>query len=423
MNQILLKFLLGAAVVNAGLAHAGSIPQDINILGNQLLVKNPSTPEKRKVVVKAKEKDSPDLLVGNPVINGGNAYVRADGANPSEQIFALPQGTSSKGKPFWTGDATKGFTYNDSQGDNGPVKKAQIKKTSGGVFTASFQVEGKLGTVDIVPPNPGDGGCAALQLVGGAVYTVLFADGQMVNKGDTQFKVTKPTLQGTCFPPETTTTTSTSSSTSSTSSTTSTSTSVTTTTSNTTTTIFAGPAFPPVGGNVQFSFTGNAGNAGGADVNLFNFTPTSWTALFWGPSGTNVPAATLDGSLHVLSTFSGISGVGDTVATWDGTTPWTNPSDMQVYLVPIRFTLTITAGGLSFEPSTSIPGLDPGPGTGIDVVIDVAPGGTATNFTTNWAFTADVPTDANGYIPLNSVPTIGGGLTQNSFGGAFYSQQ
>jgi hypothetical protein len=95
---------------------------------------------------------------------------------------------------------------------------------------------------------------------------------------------------------------------------------------------------------------------------------------------------------------------------------------MTVHNVPIRFTLTITAGGLSFEPSTGVPDLDPGPGTGIDAVIDVAPGGTATDFTTNWAFTADVPTDMSGFIPLASVPTIGGGLTVSSFSGGFYSQ-
>ena len=55
-------------------------------------------------------------------------------------------------------------------------------------------------------------------------------------------------------------------------------------------------------------------------------------------------------------------------------------------------------------------------------MINVAPGGTATDFTTNWAFTADIPTDASGFIPLSNVPTLGGGLTVNSFGGAFYSQ-
>jgi hypothetical protein len=95
---------------------------------------------------------------------------------------------------------------------------------------------------------------------------------------------------------------------------------------------------------------------------------------------------------------------------------------MIVHDVPIRFTLTIATGGLSFEPSTGVPGLDPGPGDGIDVVIDVAPGGTATNFTTNWAFTADIPTDASGFIPLASVPTTGGNLTMASFSGGFYSQ-
>jgi len=421
MNHILLRLLLGATMMNAGaLAHAGAIPMEQSILGSQLLVKNPSTPDKRKVSVKASEKDSPDLLVGNPVVDGGNAYVRADGANPSEQIFALPQGTSSKGKPFWTGDAVKGFTYKDPAGDNGPVKQAQIKKSGKGVFSIKFKLDGKLGGVGVVPPDPGDGGCAALQLVGGSVYTILFApgDGVVTNKGATLFKVSKPTMQGTCFPPETTTTTSTSSSTSSS---TSTSTSVTTSTSTTTTTIFAGPAFPPVGGSVNFGFTGNAPNPGGANVSLFDFSPTSWTALYWGPFDQNLPSASLDGSPHVLSTFLGITG-GGTIATWEGTSSWTNPGDMSIHIVPIRFTLTITAGGLTFEPSTGVPGLDPGPGTGIDVVIDVAPGGTATNFTTNWAFTADVPTDGPGFIPLSSVPTTGGGLTLSSFGGGFYSQ-
>jgi hypothetical protein len=195
-----------------------------------------------------------------------------------------------------------------------------------------------------------------------------------------------------------------------------------TTTSTTATTIFAGPAFPPVGGTVNFGFTGNSPDPGGADVSLFNFSPSSWTALYWGPFDQNAPAAGLDGQNHVLSTFLGISGVGDTVATWEGTSPWTDPGDMTVYNVPIRFTLTIVAGGLSFEPSTGIPGLDPGPGTGIDVAIDVAPGGTATDFTTNWAFTADIPTDGSGFIPLSTVPTLGGGLLVTSFGGGFYSQ-
>jgi len=420
----MLALLLGATIVQSGVARAGGGPSDQTILGNLLLVKNPSTPEKRKITVKATEKNSPDTIAGDPTVNGANAAVLTSGANPGGQMYALPQGTDAKGKPFWSGDAAKGFKYKDSAGVNGPVKSAQIKKSGGGTFTVKLLIDGKLGPVDVVPPNPGDGGCAALQLVGGSVYSMMFEPGsvQVVNKGETLFKANKPTTEGLCFPPETTTTTSTSTSSTSSSSTSTSTTTVPTTTSTTVTTIFAGPAFPPVGGSVQFSFSGAARNAGGADVNLFDFVPDTWTALYWGPSSSSVPAAGLDGSSHILSTFLGISGANDEVATWEGTSSWTNPGDMMVYVVPIRFTLTIATPGLSFEPSTGVPGLDPGPGTGIDVVIDLVAGGPAPDFTTNWAFTADIPTDMSGFIPLGSVPTTGGGLTNDSFGGGFYSQ-
>jgi len=441
MSRILLALLLGATVVHAA---------DQTILGTQLVVKDPGAAEKRKVTGKAKEKASPDTLVGDPTADGATLTVGAEGGTPSEQTFELPQGTNAKGKPFWSGDATKGFKYKDAKGENGPVTQAAIKKSGKGVFTISFNAQGKRGPISIVPPNPGEGGCVLLELTGGDSYSVRFApgDGKVTNK-TSLFKITNPTDQGTCVAPSTTTSTSvvtttttitttsstpttvvttsttvtTTSTTTSTIGTTSTTTTPTTSTTSTTgTTIFAGPAFPPVGGDVQFSFTGNAANAGGADVSLFDFSPTTWTALYWGPGGQNVPAAGLDGQNHVLSTFLGISG-GDTVATWEGTSPWTNPGDMVVHDVPIRFTLTIAAGGLSFEPSTGVPDLDPGPGTGIDVVIDVAPAGTATNFTTNWAFTADIPTDASGFIPLADVPQVGGGGLTSSFGGGFYSQQ
>jgi hypothetical protein len=443
MRHILLALLLGATVVRAA---------DQTILGTQLLVKDPGAAEKRKVTGKAKEKASPNTFVGDPTLDGATLTVRAEGATSTEQTFPLPQGTNSKGKPFWTvishtpHSPTNGYKYKDSKGENGPVAQAAIKISKKGVFTLSFNASGKLGPVSVVPPDPGEGGCVLLELTGGDSYSVRFADGKVTNKGGTLFKVKKPAGQGTCVIPSTTTTTSTVTTTSTTTSTigsttstiltttttttsfttstfgtSTTSTSTTSTTSTTGTTIFAGPAFPPVGGTVDFVPTGNAQDAGGADIALSNFSPTGWTALYWGPFDQNLPAAGLDGANHVLSTFLGISGVGDTVATWEGTSPWTNPGDMVVYDVPIRFTLTIVAGGLSFEPSTGIPGLDPGPGTGIDVVIDVAPLGTATDFTTNWAFTADIPTDLSGFIPLSNVPLLGGGLS-SSFGGGFYSQ-
>ena len=174
----------------------------------------------------------------------------------------------------------------------------------------------------------------------------------------------------------------------------------------------------------MFGFSGNAQNAGGADLSLFDFSPTTWTALYWGSStGSSLPKAGLDGSLHALS-FVGISG-GDTVVTWQGTTPWTNPSDSMVHIVPIRLTITLVTppSGVVWVDSTTITGLDPGAGTGIGAVVDVAPAGTAQNFVVKFEYTADVPTDGpTGFIPVGTIPTTGGSQVQTSFSGAFYSQ-
>ena len=70
MTRILLSLLLGATIASAA---------DQTILGSQLLVKNPSTPEKRTVVGKAKESASPNTIVGDPTLNGATLTVRAEG--------------------------------------------------------------------------------------------------------------------------------------------------------------------------------------------------------------------------------------------------------------------------------------------------------------------------------------------------------
>jgi hypothetical protein len=203
-----------------------------------------------------------------------------------------------------------------------------------------------------------------------------------------------------------------------------TTTSTTSTTATTATTIFAGPSFPPDGGTVTADVTGNAQGPGGADVSYHSFSPTTWTALYFGPWAGALPGAGLDGMLHSLP-FAGISGAGDTVGTWQGTTSWTDPSDSTTYPnVPIRLTLTITAplSGLEWEPSTGVPGLDPGPGSGIGAVIDIAPAGTVGDYTVKFEFMADIPTDAFGFIPLSGIPQQGGGQTQTSVSTGFYSQ-
>jgi hypothetical protein len=220
------------------LAFSGSIAAhaaDQTILGNQFQTKNPSTPDKRKVVVKAKEKNSPNTIVGNPTVSGASLSVAAGGGTPSAQVFPLPQGVSGiTGKPFWSGDAVKGFKYKDSKGENSAVKSAQIKKTASGNFTIKAVLSGKLGPVQpsilVLPPNPGTNACAALILTGGDSYSVAFlaGDGLVTNKGAQLYKHKKVTLQGSCVVPTPTTTTST--------------TATPTTTTSTTTTLYGSPS-------------------------------------------------------------------------------------------------------------------------------------------------------------------------------------
>ena len=114
---------------------------DQTVLGHLLLVKNPSTPEKRAVTIKAREPDTDAILLGNPVVEGATVTVTLDGPTPSDDAFILPAGISPlTGKPFWSGDAAKGFTYRDPKGENasrpGWVRKRSGSKRSGSGNTA-----------------------------------------------------------------------------------------------------------------------------------------------------------------------------------------------------------------------------------------------------------------------------------------------
>src|SRR5262245_24156594 len=195
---------------------------DQTVLGNTLVVKDSGSAAKRKITVKAKETASDDTLEGDPTMGGATVTITVTGATSSSQTFTLPAGVSSKKqKPFWTGDAVKGFKYKDGKGENGPVKSAQIK-LKGGTFQITVTIDGKGGAVDVVPPNPGSAGCAFLSIGGGDGYSIQFATGKMTNKGASLFKVDKPTSEGSCAP-------------------------TTTTTSSTTTTTLGLPFIPPPG--------------------------------------------------------------------------------------------------------------------------------------------------------------------------------
>ena len=199
----------------AGWANAA----DQTILGRSFLVKNPGSPEKRKVTGAAKEVDSPNTLTGDPTVHGsaggailgsaggailgsaGGAVLTiiADGAHSSQQIFALKQGKSSTGKPFWRASVangvTNGFKYKDPNGEQGAVKAVLIKKTTAGVFSIKVALRGKNGTINVVPPNPGTDGFITLFLAHGDRYCVAYVGGTAVNDGDRLFKVRRPTVE------------------------------------------------------------------------------------------------------------------------------------------------------------------------------------------------------------------------------------
>src|SRR5262245_58183382 len=179
------------------IAHAA----DHGILGSKFLVKSPGAPTARRIVVRAKEAGSGDTIVGNPATRGATLTLNAYGGTSSSQTFTLPAAVSpTTGKPFWSGDASKGFKYKDSKGENGPVKVFQIKRSPKSTFTIKIVVDAKHGAVSVVPPNAGSGACALFEIGSGDSYSVRFADGVNDNKAATQYKVTKPATAGSCVP-------------------------------------------------------------------------------------------------------------------------------------------------------------------------------------------------------------------------------
>src|SRR5438094_3735473 len=120
---------------------------DQRVLGRLLIVRNPSTLERRRIVVRARETESDDALVGDPVAEGASITITAHGATSSSATYQMPTGTSPRrSKPFWSGDSLHGFQYGDPEGENGPVRRAQIRRKRG-VFQITANVDARLGTI------------------------------------------------------------------------------------------------------------------------------------------------------------------------------------------------------------------------------------------------------------------------------------
>ena len=192
-----LLLLAAGTLAATGVRIAAAAEQ--TVLGSLFGVRDPGVAARRTVTAAAAEKASDATVVGDPLTGGGVLEVLANGATPSGQSFALPQGTSSAGKPYWTAIGTHGFRYRDARGENGPVKSVQLQKTPAGTFVLSASVAARFGDVDVVPPNPGTDGCVAVTLAGGDRYSAAFgADGTVKNTGATSFSVRKPASEGVC---------------------------------------------------------------------------------------------------------------------------------------------------------------------------------------------------------------------------------
>src|SRR5215468_9483151 len=173
-----------------GLVAIAAYAADQTVLGKSFSVKaKPGDSTKTKVDGSALEKNSDDTLVGDATAAGsaGGAILQifANGGTSASQSFVLNQGTNSKGKPFWSGDAVKGFKYSDSTGEQSAVKSVSISLKKG-TFSIKVSVSGKNGPISILPPDPGTSACLSIQLgvdgTSGDRYSVEFGpDSKITN--------------------------------------------------------------------------------------------------------------------------------------------------------------------------------------------------------------------------------------------------
>jgi hypothetical protein len=194
-----LLFALGATLAVGVTGSRRAVAAEQTVLGSVLLLRDPGTATGRTVTAAAIERSSSNTVVGDPLTGGGVLEVLANGGTSSAQTFVLPQGTNAAGRSYWSALGTRGYQYRDARGENGPVKSAQLQKTSSGSVVIKAQLGSRYADVDVVPPNPGSDGCVALTLAGGDRYSVRFgADGTVKNNGATSFSVRKPASEGIC---------------------------------------------------------------------------------------------------------------------------------------------------------------------------------------------------------------------------------
>ncbi|MEW6272295.1 MAG: endonuclease/exonuclease/phosphatase family protein, partial [Thermodesulfobacteriota bacterium] len=185
-----------AALLALALAAPAALAADQTLLGQRLLItdRDPDEPARRRIVLTARERQSANVLTGDPTVAGsdGGALLQivTAGGTPVSRVLALPQGVARSGKPFWRATAPHGFRYSDPRGENGPVTSLVLRKSPNGLFSLRVVLSGRNAPLDVVPPNPGTQADVTLSLAGGDRYCVAFGpDGVVKNDGGRSFTV------------------------------------------------------------------------------------------------------------------------------------------------------------------------------------------------------------------------------------------
>jgi hypothetical protein len=175
------------------------------ILGFKLdLKEKPGFPTTRRLNIKSKELASPESLAGDPATNGASVQVIVNGDTSTSQTIALPGGVRWKRSPKDTNLPAVRWRYRDSRslGYVSPLLKLDLSsKGAGSPFKLAAQFAGKYMPLDIAVPNPGTYAGMVVVLGGVGTYCTNFggsAGGSFVTNNATNFRVTRPTTEGTC---------------------------------------------------------------------------------------------------------------------------------------------------------------------------------------------------------------------------------
>jgi hypothetical protein len=190
-------------VALAALAVTVSPAEAQTILGNRFDFKEkPGVPESRRLIIRAQEALSPELVTGDPVTNGAVLQVIVNGGTASSQTITLPAGPRWRGISQVTPYDKAVWKYTESAFSRmTPVKGLMYARSTTGKFKLLLSMDGRYFPLDIGAPNPGTYGGIVLAIPNGPTYCTNFGGvaGGTISRNDAfSFRVAKPTAEGTC---------------------------------------------------------------------------------------------------------------------------------------------------------------------------------------------------------------------------------